>query len=118
MLQRVEVAAGIKHIGFAAWQGCQQLQIVKLPLQSLAWKMELSKAAMPLGILWPRAVSSTAEGCLRSAALSARLVLAKKQKTAMSLPQGHSWADMLSKAASRSHPSPLQWTNRQGKNAA
>ena len=25
------VAAGIKRIGFAAWQGCQQLQIVKLP---------------------------------------------------------------------------------------
>ena len=32
MLQHVEVAAGMKHIGFAAWQSCQQLQIVKLPL--------------------------------------------------------------------------------------
>ena len=31
MLRHVEVAAGAKHIGFAAWQGCQQLQIVKLP---------------------------------------------------------------------------------------
>ena len=32
MLRHVEVAAGIQHyIGFAAWQGCQQLQIVKLP---------------------------------------------------------------------------------------
>ena len=31
MLRHVEVAAGIKHAGFAAWQGCQQLQIVKLP---------------------------------------------------------------------------------------
>ena len=31
MLRHVEVAAGIKHVGFAAWQGCQQLQIVKLP---------------------------------------------------------------------------------------
>ena len=31
MLRHVEVAAEIKHIGFAAWQGCQQLQIVKLP---------------------------------------------------------------------------------------
>ena len=32
MLRHVEVAAGMKHIGFAAWQSCQQLQIVKLPL--------------------------------------------------------------------------------------
>ena len=31
MLRHVEVAAGMKHVGFAAWQGCQQLQIVKLP---------------------------------------------------------------------------------------
>ena len=31
MLRHVEVATGIKHVGFAAWQGCQQLQIVKLP---------------------------------------------------------------------------------------
>ena len=29
MLRRVEVAEGMKHIGFAAWQSCQQLQIVK-----------------------------------------------------------------------------------------
>ena len=32
MLRHVEVAAGMKHIGFAALQSCQQLQIVKLPL--------------------------------------------------------------------------------------
>ena len=31
MLRHVEVAAGAKHVGFAAWQGCQQLQMVKLP---------------------------------------------------------------------------------------
>ena len=31
MLRHVEVAAGIRHIGFAAWQGCQCPQIVKLP---------------------------------------------------------------------------------------
>ena len=31
MLRHVEVAAGTQHTGFAAWQGCQQLQIVKLP---------------------------------------------------------------------------------------
>ena len=31
VLRRVEVAMGIQHVGFAAWQSCQQLQIVKLP---------------------------------------------------------------------------------------
>ena len=30
-IRRVEVAIGIQHIGIAAWQSCQQLQIVKLP---------------------------------------------------------------------------------------
>ena len=35
---------------------------------------------------------------------------AKKQMTAMSLHQGHSWADVLSTGVSRSHPSLLQWT--------
>ena len=30
MLRHVEVAGGMKHIGFSAWQSCQQLQIVKL----------------------------------------------------------------------------------------
>ena len=36
------------------------------PTRYLVWKMELSKAAMSLGRLVPRAVSSTVEGCLRS----------------------------------------------------
>ena len=31
VLRHVEVAMGIQHVGFAAWQSCQQLQIVKLP---------------------------------------------------------------------------------------
>ena len=31
MLRRVEVAMGIQHVGIAAWQSCQQLQIVRLP---------------------------------------------------------------------------------------
>lgn len=31
-LRHVEVATGTQHIGFAAWQGCPQLQIVRLPL--------------------------------------------------------------------------------------
>ena len=30
-IRHVEVATGIQHIGIAAWQSCQQLQIVKLP---------------------------------------------------------------------------------------
>ena len=30
-LRHVEVATGIQHVGIAAWQTCQQLQIVKLP---------------------------------------------------------------------------------------
>ena len=30
-LPHVEVAMGIQHAGFVAWQSCQQLQIVKLP---------------------------------------------------------------------------------------
>ena len=30
-IRHVEVAAGIQHTGIAAWQSCQQLQIVKLP---------------------------------------------------------------------------------------
>ena len=30
-IRHVEVAAGIQHLGIAAWQSCQQLQIVKLP---------------------------------------------------------------------------------------
>ena len=36
MLRRVEVAVGMKHIRFAAWQSCQQLQIVKLPLSVIS----------------------------------------------------------------------------------
>ena len=36
MLRHVEIAAGIQHVGFAAWQGCQQLQIVKLPSSVLS----------------------------------------------------------------------------------
>ena len=30
-IRHVEVATGIQHAGIAAWQSCQQLQIVKLP---------------------------------------------------------------------------------------
>ena len=36
MLRHVEIAEGIQHVGFAAWQGCQQLQIVKLPSSVLS----------------------------------------------------------------------------------
>ena len=30
-LRHAEVADGVRHIGFAAWQGCHRLQIVRLP---------------------------------------------------------------------------------------
>ena len=30
-IRHVEVATGIQHTGIAAWQSCQQLQIIKLP---------------------------------------------------------------------------------------
>ena len=36
MLRHVEIAEGIQHVGLAAWQGCQQLQIVKLPSSVLS----------------------------------------------------------------------------------
>ena len=36
MLRHVEIAEGIQHVGFAAWQESQQLQIVKLP-SSVLW---------------------------------------------------------------------------------
>ena len=62
MLRHVEIAEGIQQVGFAAWQGCQQLQIVKLPssvlsLEDGAWRW------------WPQAVFSSVEECLRTAAL-------------------------------------------------
>ena len=66
--------------------------------------MELFKAAMPFEKWRPQAVSSSVEECLRSAALSAESVLAKWQMTTMSWRQERSWADMLSRAASRLHP--------------
>ena len=38
MLRHVEVAAGMKHIGFAAWQSCHQLQIVIISLEDGAFQ--------------------------------------------------------------------------------
>ena len=40
MLRHVELAEGIQRVGFAAWQGCQQLQIVKLPSSVLSLEDE------------------------------------------------------------------------------
>ena len=64
-IRHVEVATGIQHTGIAAWQSCQQLQIVKLPFSvaSLAevWCYVLRKVAAP-------GVSITGRGCLQSAA--------------------------------------------------
>ena len=37
-IRHVEVATGIQHMGIAAWQSCQQLQIVKLPSSVVVWR--------------------------------------------------------------------------------
>ena len=111
MLRHVEIAEGIQHVGFAAWQGCQQLQIVKLPSSVLSLEDEsFSRLLCPSRGGGPRLCSVQSKSVLRSAALLAESVLAKWQMTAMFWRQAHSWADMLSRAASRLHPSPLQWT--------
>ena len=58
MLRHVEVAAGIKHVGFAAWQGCQQLQIVKLPPSVLCLEDGAFQGCYVLREIW-------ASGCVQ-----------------------------------------------------
>ena len=48
LLRHVEVATGIQHIGIAAWQSCQQLQIVKLPTSVVSLADMLSRVASRL----------------------------------------------------------------------
>ena len=104
MLRHVEVAAGTKHVGFAAWQGCQQLQIVKLPPSVISLEDGAFQGCYVLREI-------TAPGCVQySRRVLVRSVWAKRRTTSMSLHQGHSWAALLSKAVSRSRLSPLQWT--------
>ena len=103
----MEIAEGIQHVGFAAWQGCQQLQIVKLPSSVLSLEDGAFQGCYAL-----REV--VAPGCVQFS----RRVFAERcslsrigvSQAANDWRQEHSWADVLSRAASRLHPSPLQWT--------
>ena len=90
VLRHVEVAMGIQHVGFAAWQSCQQLQIVKLPPSVISLEDGTFQGRYVLREVAARDVSSTAEECLRSAAPLVELVSVKKLMTVMSLHQGHS----------------------------
>ena len=45
VLQHVEVAMGIQHAGIGAWQSCQQLQIVRLPLSVISLEEGTSRGA-------------------------------------------------------------------------
>ena len=100
MLRHVRVAEGIQHIGFAAWQGCQQLQIVKLPPSVISLEDGAFQGCYVLREIV--APGCTVGGCLRSAAPSVRLAPVRAQTTEIFWHQEHSWADMLLKAASRS----------------
>ena len=57
VLRHVDVAMGIQHVGIAAWQSCQQLQIVKLPPSVIS----LERGDLP-GVL--RAARSGRPGCV------------------------------------------------------
>ena len=110
MLRHVEIAERIQHVGFAAWQGCQQLQIVKLPSSVLSLEDGAFQGCYALReVVAPGCVQFQSKSVC-GVLLSAESVLAKRQMTTMSWRQERSWADMLSRAASRLHPSPLQWT--------
>ena len=91
MLRHVEIAEGIQHVGFAAWQGCQQLQIVKPPSSVLSLEDGAFQGCYAL-----REV--VAPGCVQFS----RRVFAE----CCSLSRiGVNRADMLSRAASRLRPS-------------
>ena len=106
-IRHVEVATGIPHFGIAAWQSCQQLQIVKLPTSVVS----LAEGTF-MGCSVLRQVAALgcvhygqrvfAECCsLGSVGVSA------KQRTAASWHQARSLADMLLRVASRLQLSPL-----------
>ena len=64
-LRHVEVATGIQHVGIAAWQSCQQLQIVKLPPSVISLAEGTFQGCY---VLREVAAPGCDEGCLRSAA--------------------------------------------------
>ena len=108
-IRHVEVATGIQHVGIAAWQSCQQLQIVKLPPSVISLAEGTFLGCYVLREVAHQGVSTTAEGCLQSAVPWAVLGSVTKQRTAASWHQAHSLANMLSRVASRLQPSPLIW---------
>ena len=108
-LRHVEVATGIQHVGVAAWQTCQQLQIVKLTPSVIS----LAEGAFQ-GCYVLREVA--APGCVHygprvfAECCSLGRVGVMKQRTAAAWHQGHSQVNMPSRVASRLQPSPLTWT--------
>ena len=65
---RQEVATGIQHIGIAAWQSCQQLQIVKLPTSVVSLAEGTFMGCYVLRQELHQGVSTMDKGCLLSAA--------------------------------------------------
>ena len=97
-----------KLSGFKAWQGCQQLQIVKLPSSVLSLEDGAFQGCHALReVVAPGCVQYSRTAFAECCSLSR---VGVSRETAMSLHQERSWADMLLRAASRLHPSPLQWT--------
>ena len=66
MLRHVEIAEGIQHVGFAAWQECQQLQI-KLPSSVVSSEDGAFQGCYALGSDGPRLCSVQSKSVLRSA---------------------------------------------------
>ena len=96
-MRHVEVATGIQHIGIAAWQSCQQLQIVKLPPSVIS----LAEGTF-MGCCVLREVA--APGCVQCGQRVfaecvpwAALGSVTKQRTAASWHQAHSLANVLSR---------------------
>ena len=106
-IRHVEVATGI--IGIAAWQSCQQLQIVKLPSSVVS----LAEGTF-MGCYVLRKVA--AAGCVHCGQKGVCRVLFPRQRWGQSRNRGqqrpgtrHSLADVLSRVASRLQLSPLIW---------
>ena len=111
-IRHVEVATGIQHTGIAAWQSCQQLQIVKLPTSVVS----LAEGTF-MGCCVLRQVA--APGCVHcgqrvfAECCSLGSVGVKRETEDSSvLAPGAQLADMLSRVASRLQLSPLTWIAR------
>ena len=110
MLRHVEVAAGIQHIGFAAWQGCQQLQIVKLPPSVVSLEDGAFQGCYVLReVVAPGCVQFSRRVFAECCSLS-RVGVGNDEEATNVLRPGRSWAALLSKAVSRSPLSLSPWT--------